>query len=301
MGGECWRTAQQRVQPCGFSVLTKVPNELKAQPLTKRNEELTISSFPVHCLLSKLAAEYDERHKKTLDRLIEEIRSRLDFIGVAWVDDDEDDDNSNNSAVGGDTAARANKSNGTPNRTVRLLDYACGTGVVSRALAPYTTQCIGIDLAENMVAVYNTRAENQGLTPSEMHAYHGNFCVPEDPNPPAFASSEFFNFDIAAVGLGFHHFDDPALVACRLAERLKTGGVLMVLDFLPHEKPDASHPATQSITHHGFTEEHIRRIYKEAGVGKDFALEDLATVFHYSKENGEEVKRKLFMARGTKA
>lgn len=137
MGGECWRTAQQRVQPCGFSVLTKVPNELKAQPLTKRNEELTISSFPVHCLLSKLAAEYDERHKKTLDRLIEEIRSRLDFIGVAWVDDDEDDDNSNNSAVGGDTAARANKSNGTPNRTVRLLDYACGTGVGMSFFFPF--------------------------------------------------------------------------------------------------------------------------------------------------------------------
>ncbi|KAL2180715.1 methyltransferase-like protein [Thermothelomyces heterothallicus CBS 202.75] len=255
-----------------------------------------------HEYFNKLAAEYDERHGKTLDRLIEEIRARLDFIGVAWVydNDDDDDDNGDGSAVD-DATTRARKSEGTPEKTVRLLDYACGTGVVSRALAPYTTQCVGIDLSENMVAAYNTRAENQGLTPSEMHAYQGNLCVPEDPNPPAFASPEFTNFDVAAVGLGFHHFDDPVLAARRLAERLKTGGVLMILDFLPHEKLDASHPATQTITHHGFTEEHIRRIYEEAGVGKDFALQEVAAVFHFSKENGEEMKRKIFIARGTKA
>ena len=73
-----------------------------------------------------------------------------------------------------------------------------------------------------------------------MHAYQGNLCVPEDPSPAEFASPEFFNFDVAAVGLGFHHFDDPALAARRLAERLKTGGVLVILDFLPHDRPDVS-------------------------------------------------------------
>ncbi len=80
----------------------------------------------------------------------------------------------------------------------------------------------------------------QGLAASEMHAYQGNLCVPEDPSPAEFASPEFSDFDVAAVGLGFHHFDDPALAARRLAERLKTGGVLVILDFLPHDGPDVS-------------------------------------------------------------
>ena len=31
----------------------------------------------------------------------------------------------------------------------------------AQALAPYTTQCVGIDISENMVETYNTRAENQ--------------------------------------------------------------------------------------------------------------------------------------------
>jgi hypothetical protein len=31
----------------------------------------------------------------------------------------------------------------------------------SQALAQYTTQCVGIDLSENMAGAYNARAENQ--------------------------------------------------------------------------------------------------------------------------------------------
>jgi len=37
-----------------------------------------------------------------------------------------------------------------------------------------------------------------------MFAYQGNLCDPEDENPAAFSGAEFYNFDIAAVGLGFH-------------------------------------------------------------------------------------------------
>jgi hypothetical protein len=31
----------------------------------------------------------------------------------------------------------------------------------SQALAPFVTQCVGIDISENMVGVFNARAENQ--------------------------------------------------------------------------------------------------------------------------------------------
>jgi hypothetical protein len=111
----------------------------------------------------------------------------------------------------------------------------------------------------SQVATYNARAENQvrhyslfsgtprlltrtqqGLAVSEMHAYQGNLCVADDPSPAAFASPEFSSFDVAAVGLGFHHFDDPSLAARRLAERLKTEGVLVILDFFSHDKMDVS-------------------------------------------------------------
>ncbi|KAK0655209.1 S-adenosyl-L-methionine-dependent methyltransferase [Cercophora newfieldiana] len=234
------------------------------------------------------AASYDSKHEKTLAQIVKEIQSRLDFIGVDWVDDDEgsDDDNVNE---------------GGSKKQVRLLDYASGTGVISRALASHTTQCVGIDLSDNMVATYNTRAENQGLSESEMRAYQGNLTAPDDPSPAAFSSPNFFNFDIAAVGLGFHHFDNPALAAQRLVERLRPGGVLFVLDFLPHEKMHSSHAASHTVTHHGFSREAIQKIFEDAGAGKDFALQDVAVVFNRATETGHEMRRQLFLARGTKA
>jgi hypothetical protein len=42
-------------------------------------------------------------------------------------------------------------------------------------------------------------------------------------------------------------------------------------------------------------------MYEEAGVGKDFGIEEMAVVFHFSKEQDTSVQRKIFIARGTKA
>jgi hypothetical protein len=43
-------------------------------------------------------------------------------------------------------------------------------GQISRALAPYVTQLVGVDISPRMVEVYNTRASTQGLEPHEMRA-----------------------------------------------------------------------------------------------------------------------------------
>ena len=50
--------------------------------------------------------------------MIEEIRESIDFIGADWVDDDDNADDDGE-----------NKSGNASAKTVRLLDYACGTGV----------------------------------------------------------------------------------------------------------------------------------------------------------------------------
>jgi SAM-dependent methyltransferase len=108
-----------------------------------------------------------------------------------------------------------------------------------------------------MVSVYNRNAYNQGLTPDFMAASVGNLLDPVDPSPAEFAGSEWFNFDLAVVGLGFHHFEDPTLAAARLAERLRPGGVLMIIDFMPHahhgeiEIEGGSGPGEGSSQRHG--------------------------------------------------
>jgi len=78
-------------------------------PALYNHSQADLSHLP-----SKEAASYDAKHQKTLDKLIEEIRERLDFLGVDWVNNSDNDDEGQNSQA--------------QNKSVRLLDYACGTG-----------------------------------------------------------------------------------------------------------------------------------------------------------------------------
>ncbi|TWU74271.1 hypothetical protein ED733_004956 [Metarhizium rileyi] len=183
----------------------------------------------------------------------------------------------------------------------RLLDYACGTGLVTRALGAQLSQCVGIDISESMVEQYNLNAKAHGLSLSERAAYLGNLISPDDPSPAAFASPSFFDFDVAGVGLGFHHVDDCSLAAKRLAQRLRPGGGFFIMDFLSHAPLDHG-AASKGICHHGFTEDQVRAMFDEAGVGKGFGFEVMDTdiTFDHGPGSSSPLVRRVFFARGQK-
>ncbi|KAF7563854.1 hypothetical protein G7046_g275 [Stylonectria norvegica] len=199
---------------------------------------------------NKIANEYDQKFAGAVAQLEQQVRVKKDFIGVKAGD--------------------------------RLLDYACGTGMLSRVLDEDVGECVGIDLSENMVGAYNAKAKSQG---APRVAYLGNLADPTDPSPSALADAKFFNFDLAGVGLGWHHFDDCDLAATRLAERLKPGGTLFILDFAPNAL-DPKLAAGRGVTHHGFDEAQIKTMFEAAGVGKDFRYEQLAEPILFENLHG---------------
>jgi SAM-dependent methyltransferase len=83
-----------------------------------------------------------------------------------------------------------------------------------------------------MVSTFNQRTSDAGLSHSTVHAVHGNLFDKANPFPADFQGPEWQNFDIAAVGFGFHHFEDVTHSARMLKERLRPGGVLIINDFL---------------------------------------------------------------------
>lgn len=166
----------------------------------------------------------------------------------------------------------------------------------------------------------------------------GDVTVPDDPSPAALAAPRFFDFDLAALGLGFHHFTDPPLAARRLVERLRPGGVLLILDFVTHEPivkkgpqeeegqqngghghshghgvhgaqghgnggdDKAFHNAAHTVTHHGFSESQMKGIFEAAGAGRGFAFQELGSGVVFTHGSGKDgSKRRVFLARGEKA
>lgn len=79
----------------------------------------------------------------------------------------------------------------------------------------------------------------------------------------------------------------------------------MIVEFYAHGKMDTAHPAQHTVKHHGFSEEGMKAVFVQAGAGKDFAVTDMGSITLNRPKEGThetcELKRHLFMARGTKA
>jgi ubiquinone/menaquinone biosynthesis C-methylase UbiE len=114
----------------------------------------------------------------------------------------------------------------------KMLDYACGDGLPSRTLKPHFKTCIGVDVSAGMLAKYNATATRLGLGPEEMIAVRGNlFSEPVEPTDPPLPAELLQNFDLAAICMALHHMEDIQLAISKLAERLRPGGTLLVIDW----------------------------------------------------------------------
>jgi SAM-dependent methyltransferase len=122
-----------------------------------------------------------------------------------------------------------------------MLDYACGSGVVSKALKQHFSTVIGVDISGSMLDKYRKVATDLGLAPGEMVGVLGDLLSDDvQPTVPPLPEDALYDFDLVVVSLALHHFSDPALALQRLAARLKAGGVLLIITSTPL---DGSTPA----------------------------------------------------------
>lgn len=169
---------------------------------------------------------------------------------------------------------------------------------MTNILASHATEFIGLDISPNMVKEYNERFSSDQSNNGEKinaQAFHANLFEPAG-TPESLNDPKFFNFDLVVVSGGYHHFEDLPLVTKRLVERLKPGGVLMIIDFKSHAPEDmADHPAMNTIAHHGFTEGSIKQLFAGAGL-EDNQVYDFPTPITIRGTS----TRQPFMARGKK-
>lgn len=198
--------------------------------------------------LSAISDSYDTKpwFAKVNTQVADELRSRLDWIGIPF----------------------ANTGSSSDASEVRLLDYACGTGLMTRTFGPYVTKTLGIDISPNMVSTFKSRAASAGLPQSTVDAVVGDLFDKADPRPAALEGKEWWDFDLTTVGFGFHHFEDVVHAAKQLKERLRPGGALVINDFLeggdlladengnPVEGSEGNHAVHKHGHGHGHSHDH---------------------------------------------
>lgn len=105
-----------------------------------------------------------------------------------------------------------------------VLDVACGTGVVSFALASQAREIVGIDISPGMLAKARAIRHQRGIR-------NVHFVLGEAEHLP-FHDEQF---DAVICRLAIHHFPQPELEIHEMARVLKHGGRLVISDTVSSE------------------------------------------------------------------
>jgi len=112
---------------------------------------------------------------------------------------------------------------------IKLLDFACGTGIVTERYLPFigeTGEVVGIDINPDFLARFNERG--QAATPK----FVGHNYDILDESLKKTLDDKFANhFDVITCTLSYHHIDNYRNVTNRLVDFLKPGGWLIIIDF----------------------------------------------------------------------
>ncbi len=106
----------------------------------------------------------------------------------------------------------------------RLLDIGTGTGRLLEVLAPKVEQAIGVDQSREMLALARANLARAGLDNAEIR--QGDmYALPFEAD----------SFDVVTIHHVLHYADDPAAALSEAARVVKPGGMVLVVDFSPHD------------------------------------------------------------------
>ncbi|KAL8978994.1 MAG: hypothetical protein Q9205_005571 [Flavoplaca limonia] len=214
------------------------------------------------------------------NQIINEILARLDWIGIPTSPED------------GSTDCEKKT------YSYRLLDYACGEGVISRGIFNYIDEAWGIDLSSRMVNTFNLRAAAFDMPKRKrMFAVQGDLLNPDSKKAGGFLKGkEWFGFDAAVMSMALHHVEEPGAAVRILVERLKHAQH----GHANHEHKQHEHPmpGAHTTTRDGFTKDEMVKMLEEAGcVDVGFVEMEEMSLLEFGEKR---MWKRLFLAKGLK-
>jgi len=133
-----------------------------------------------------------------------------------------------------------------------VLDFGCGTGLVSLSWAGQVKTLTGLDPSPAMLDVFMEKAGRQGLSNVQ--------ALEVDPD-----HTEDFpgHYDLVVSSMVLHHIEDTAALLQKIHNVLKPGGWLYVADLDPDD--GLFHSSPDGIFHNGFDRIALGRLWEKAG------------------------------------
>ncbi|OCL96736.1 class I SAM-dependent methyltransferase [Arcobacter porcinus] len=164
------------------------------------------------------------------------------------------------------------KKNVNLEKVKNILEYGCGTGLVSFALKNNSNKILGLDNSDGMVEEFNNKAKEQNL--SNIKALKHNIETDAlDEN----------SFDLIITSMSLHHIENLDIFFEKAYKSLKKDGVICINDL---EKEDGSFHKkynNEGVYHFGFSQEELEKICSNLGF-KEFIYE---RVFVFKREYGD--------------
>ncbi len=166
-----------------------------------------------------------------------------------------------------------------------VLDFGCGTGLLSIRLLPLVHSVTGADSSSGMLDVLNSKKNAQKLT--KLNTLYINIENGERLTG---------RYDIVTSSMTMHHIKDPAPLIKQFHEILKPGGYLCIADLDPDE--GKFHDNNDGVFHKGFNRVDMKLLFKNQGFTEvsDFTAAELEK----PGDNGSMRRFSIFLIIGKK-
>ena len=143
-----------------------------------------------------------------------------------------------------------------PAKSMLALEFGCGTGLVSLAIAPLVQKLHAVDTSREMVAVLQDKIDTFGITNIDVS------CL--DLLSPSESVLDEQRFDLLYCSMTLHHIGDTAGFLSRISQLLSPGGTICIADL--EEEDGLFHDDPLEKVHHGFERDGLAAMLHAAGL-----------------------------------
>ena len=135
---------------------------------------------------------------------------------------------------------------------MKVLDYGCGSGLLTLGIMPYVGSIVGADSSHGMLEVLTRKIQQQGLSnvTTSLIDLECQDTLEGD-------------FDLIVSNMTMHHVRDVKTLVSDFVQALNPSGWLAIADL---EAEDGSfHDDLTGVFHHGFEQKDLQEILMENG------------------------------------